>query len=465
MPTLYRPRPSRLAACALACLLAACGGGGGDADGGTAGNAQGSECSVDAQKTWLAGYMDEWYFWNRLSPRPDAAAFSSVADYFTALRYTGSDPAFPTADRWSGSQPSEIYNRFFGEGQTLGYGLSVAGIEVAGQPDRPLRVRYVEPLSPAAAASIRRGDEVLAINGRSASSLIAANDFEALTASAAGDVLRLRLRTPDGAERDLAITAAVYTLTPVAQASVVTSPGGQRLGHVIVKDMLSQATGPLQAAFTRLKADGAQAVVLDLRYNGGGLVSVGRTVASCAAGTRGEGQVYARLLYNDRRAASNNSSFVFEAQPLAIEAPRVYVLTGPRTCSASEQVINGLRGLGIDTVTIGDTSCGKPVGFLPTARCGTTYSVVNFESVNARGQGRYFDGLPASCRVDEDFTQPLGSRGDPLLAAALTHADTGRCPEATATGAEDAADAAQRQRLRSIRDSGSADGAPGMLPR
>ncbi len=470
MPSLFRFPSGRLAVCALACLLVSCGGGGGGSDGATTGSAQGAECTVDAQKAWLGGYMDEWYFWNRLSPRPDAAAYSSVADYFTALRYTGSDPAYPAADRWSGSQSSEVYNRFFGDGQTLGYGLSVAGIEVAGQPDRPLRVRYVEPLSPAAAAGIRRGDEVLSINGRSASSLIAANDFEALTANAAGDGLRLRLRSLEGAERDVAVTAAVHTLTPVAQANVVTSPGGQRLGHVFVKDMISQATGPLEAAFTRLKAEGAQAVVLDLRYNGGGLVSVGRTVASYAAGTRGQGRVYAQLLYNDRRAPGNNSSFVFEAQPQAIDAPRVYVLSGPRTCSASEQVVNGLRGLGIDTVTIGHTSCGKPVGFVPTARCGMTYSVVNFESVNARGQGRYFDGLAASCRVDEDFSQPLGSPSDPLLAAALAHADTGRCPEAAAGVANAAAadatgDAARRQRARGIRDSGGADGVPGMLPR
>ena len=52
---------------------------------------------------------------------------------------------------------------------------------------------------------------------------------------------------------------------------------------------------------------------------------------------------------------------------LALGLPRVYVLTGRRTCSASEQVINGLRGVGVDVVAIGDTTCGKPVGFLPSA--------------------------------------------------------------------------------------------------
>ena len=110
------------------------------------------------------------------------------------------------------------------------------------------------------------------------------------------------------------------------------------------------------------------------------------------------------------------------------------MLTGPRTCSASEQVINGLRGVGIDVVAIGETTCGKPVGFLPTDlnQCGTTYSVVNFESVNARKEGRYFDGFDATCAVAEDWSRPLGAIDEPLLAAARLHADTGVCPVAAA---------------------------------
>ena len=109
------------------------------------------------------------------------------------------------------------------------------------------------------------------------------------------------------------------------------------------------------------------------------------------------------------------------------------MLAGPRTCSASEQVVNGLRGVGVDVVAIGDTTCGKPVGFLPQCdACGTTYSVVNFESVNARNEGRYFDGFAATCAVAEDFSVPIGATNDSLLVAAAHHADNGACPAGTA---------------------------------
>ena len=94
-----------------------------------------------------------------------------------------------------------------------------------------------------------------------------------------------------------------------------------------------------------------------------------------------------------------------------------------------EQVINGLRGVGVNVVAIGEGTCGKPVGFLPRSdECGTTYSIVNFESVNARNEGRYFDGFLPTCAVAEDFTRPLGSAAEPLLAAARTLADGGACP-------------------------------------
>ena len=77
--------------------------------------------------------------------------------------------------------------------------------------------------------------------------------------------------------------------------------------------------------------------------------------------------------------------------------------------------------------------CGKPVGFLPQGNaCGTTYSVVNFESVNSRNEGRYFDGFQATCMVAEDFSRAIGSTTDTLLVAAAHHADNGACPAGTA---------------------------------
>ena len=435
-------RTLRAWACALPVLLAACGGGG---DGGDGGTAPPQSCTVAGQQDWLQTYMDDWYFWYALSPKPSPAGFASVDSYFDALIYrggglipNGGGARWPS-DRYSNFQTTESFNRFFGDGQTLGYGVAVAGVEVTEptpQPNQPLYVRYIEPgfpiASPAATAGVVRGDRVISINGVSAFSVINSRDFSALTPNAAGDRLTLVLRNAAGVDRTVTLTAAVFGLTPVQNAQVLLSPNGRSIGYVTVKDMIDQVNTPLASAVANFKANNVQELVLDLRYNGGGLVSVGNTVASYAGGARGDGQLFARLLYNDKRSANNRDNLFGNPADWA-GFSKVYVLAGSRTCSASEQVINGLRGIGVNVVAIGGNTCGKPVGFLPQGNsCGTTYSVVNFESVNKLNEGRYFDGFAPTCVVAEDFTRPIGSTTDTLLVAAAHHADNGACPVGTA---------------------------------
>jgi hypothetical protein len=419
-----------LMACLITGLLAACGGGGGEVSDG--GGSAPASCSVADQNAWLRGYMADWYFWYALSPSPDPLSYSSVDSYFNALLYPGGTAPFP-ADRWSYTQPSAEHELFFGEGRELGYGLFVAGLEVAGHPDQPLRVRYVEPLSPAASGGVLRGDEIVSVNGQAASTLIASGDYSVLTPQASGDQLQLVLRDAAGATRNVTLGAAIFTLTPVTNAEVVDTGSGRRTGYLVLKDFIDQAVPALENAFSSFQAAGIDDLVIDLRYNGGGLVTTADTLASYVGGGRTSGQVFASLLYNDRHA-DQNTSFQFASLASALGVSRVYVLTGQRTCSASELVVNGLRPF-IQVVTIGDTTCGKPVGFQPISRCGTTFSAVNFESVNARNEGRYFDGFAPTCAVADDLDHALGSPSEALLAAARTHASTGACPAGTMTSA------------------------------
>jgi carboxyl-terminal processing protease len=435
---------------ALPVLLAACGGGSDDDDFASACPSAAASGSTADRQDWLRCFFNDTYLWYALSPNPSPAGFGSVDAYFDALLYRGGDPipngggALWPADRYSGFQSTESFNQFFGNGQTLGYGVAVNGIEAVNQGATRLFVRYVEPLSPAAQSTalpggLQRGDEIVSVNNTPVGTLIAADDFSALSPVAEGDQLRLSVRRGAGAAVGVTLTAAVFTLTPVQSGQVVFTQGGRSLGYVFVKDMISevQTRSPtLGSVMSSFRTQGVQDLVLDLRYNGGGLVSMGTTVASFVSGSARQGQLYTRLLYNDKNSA-RNQDYTFSNPGNWSGFSRVYVLTGERTCSASEQVINGLRGVGVDVVAIGDVTCGKPVGFLPADDgWGTTYSIVNFEGVNARNEGRYFDGLPPSCSVAEDFSQPIGDTGasdnigDPLLVTAAFLADGGGCPTA-----------------------------------
>lgn len=419
--------PNVLVACTLVAALVGCGGGGGD-------GAPPDACSLEAQKTWLRQYFADEYLWYATHPNPDPAPYATIGTYFDALLTPGvANNSDLPADRWSFFESTASFDQFYGEGRTLGYGLSVAGLEVAQQPNLPLRVRYVEQRSPAATAGVVRGDTIVSINGRSSADIIASDDYSALTPAAAGEVLQLVLRDIAGVERSVAVAAQVYDLTPLADHRIVTSPAGTKIGYVVLKDFISQAESPMETAFADFKANGVREIVLDLRYNGGGLVSTARTLASYAAGAaRGPSQTFATLRYSDKRQ-SRNSTYAYPAVgalPSGLDATRVFVLSGARTCSASELAINGLKPFA-NVVQIGDVTCGKPVGFVPADSCGSTYSAVNFEAVNAAGAGRYWDGIAPTCPVADDFDRALGDPAEALLAAARAYVDTGACPTAS----------------------------------
>ena len=414
-------------------MLASCGGGSSTTAGST-------ECDVPSQQNWLRSYMLSSYFWSGASPNPEPAAYDTVQKYFDALRFAG-DGTVPK-DRWSYISDSASYSQFFGEGKTLGYGLFVNGLELK----LPLKARFIEAQSPAATQGLVRGDEILSVNGRSAADLMAANDFSALSPAKEGDMLTLQVAGTAG-PRTVTLTAATYTLTPVPVSRVLTLANGNKAGYLVLKDFITQAEAPLTAAFNDFRAAGATELILDLRYNGGGRISTSNVLASLVAGSPHNGKLFTRLSYSASQS-SRNTNYTLASADTGFA--RVVVLTGQRTCSASELIVNGLKPY-VQVVTVGAQSCGKPFGFSPTTSCSSTFSAVNFESLNALGEGRYYDGIAATCPVADDFSGPLGDVSEKLIAAAVGYLQTGACPAVAPAAADRAAALSAARQSRDAR--------------
>jgi hypothetical protein len=172
------------------------------------------------------------------------------------------------------------------------------------------------------------------------------------------------------------------------------------------------------------------------------------------------GRIFEDISFNDKHPATNPvtgqplTPTPFHTTTLGFSGPagqtlptlnmfRVYVLSGPNTCSASESIMNSLRGVDVEVIQIGSTTCGKPYGFFPTGNCGTTYFTIQFKGENDKGFGDYSDGFsPANstgvvgevvpgCSVADDFTHALGDPDEGRLAAALLYRDSLTCPSAT----------------------------------
>jgi carboxyl-terminal processing protease len=155
-----------------------------------------------------------------------------------------------------------------------------------------------------------------------------------------------------------------------------------------------------------------------------------------AGPARTDGKTFERLQYSDKRAAEsqaiNATTPFFNAATSGGALPslnlgRVWVLQGPGTCSASEAIINGLRGVDVEVRTIGSTSCGKPYGFTARDNCGNSYFPIEFVGVNNKGQGDYANGFSATCPAADDLSKPQGDPTEGMLAAALYNRANNSC--------------------------------------
>lgn len=153
-----------------------------------------------------------------------------------------------------------------------------------------------------------------------------------------------------------------------------------------------------------------------------------------------QGKVFERMQFNSKHPELSNdpnATILFDSRsssgatlPL-LGLNRVFVLTGPSTCSASESIINGLLPF-LQVIRIGVTTCGKPYGFFQANNDQEAYFAIRFEGVNAAGTDDFKSGFAPTCQVSDDLAHPLGDIGEARLAAALYFISNNSCPPAPA---------------------------------
>jgi carboxyl-terminal processing protease len=222
--------------------------------------------------------------------------------------------------------------------------LSGIGVDVV--PD-PLGLQIVDvfPGSPAARAGLGRGDLILRVGSKSLAGR-SANYASNLIRGRQGTKVTLTLRSR-GHRRSVSITRA-NIVVPVASSSIKTYKG-VKVGDLQFTSFAPPDSGDeLRTQVHKVLGEGAQALVLDLRENGGGLLQEAVNVASIfipdgtIVSTAGRSQP--RQVY----AAQGNA--------FAAHIPLV-VLVDRGTASASEIVTGALqdrhRALVVGTHTYG----------------------------------------------------------------------------------------------------------------
>ena len=463
----------RLAATALlAGLLASCGGGGGSGDKGPdpfdiglpASDTLAQQCatprpgdkqgSLATEKAWLRSWIDETYLWYedvRGLPAAtlDPANSATPLEYFDKLKSPAVTASGKDKDQFHFTYPTPEWIALSQSGVSFSYGFQIALVDRTA-PDRVAIVAYVEPGSPATAAGIGRGTEILEVDG----AVLADGSADIINAglfpdSAAAHTFVVR-DVGASATRTVTLTAQSIASTPVLKVATLPAPN-QKVGYILFNDHIATAEAQLVAAINTLKAAAVTDLVLDLRYNGGGYLDIAAELAYMIAGPDNTGgKFFERLNYNNRdpfhQSLSERTTDFFNVtqgfsgpsgQSLpSLDLGRVFVLTSADTCSASEAIVNGLRGAGLTVQLIGGTTCGKPYGFYPQDNCGTTYFAIQFQGVNFLGFGDYADGFAPTCAVADDFSHELGDPGENQLEVALGLRNTGACTAPTSMRAQ-----------------------------
>ncbi|RIX72545.1 S41 family peptidase, partial [Acidovorax cavernicola] len=402
------------------------------------------------ENNWLRSWINDTYLWYAEVPDLDPARYATT-DYFDLLKTSAVTPSGIPKDQFHFTYPTDAWNALDTGGVEVGYGAHWAMIQA--WPPRHLRVAYTEPGSPAAqpGSDLQRGALVLKINGvdfvndQSDEGLAVLN--AGMFPSAPGVSTRFTvLDIGSTVPRDITLVSAPVTSTPVQNVRSFRNAAGRMVGYLQFNDHIATAEVQLAQAIEQLRAVQPDELVVDLRYNGGGYLSMASQLAFMVAGAqRTDGKVFMTEVFNGKQPGRNpvtgspSEPFPFlstgigfslpAGQPLSsLNLRRVYVLSGPDTCSASEAFINGLRGIDIEVIQVGTVTCGKPYGFYPEDNCGTTYFSVQMRAENAKGFGDYADGFAPTCEAWDDLRYPLGDPREERLAAALTHQVTGACP-------------------------------------
>ena len=356
--------------------------------------AQPSDCSINGQNFYVRDVLQAFYFWYREMPDVSPALFDSPEAYLDAVRFRPLDESF------SYIAPKATTEAFFSNSQYIGIGFGQKQTRVS-----EIRISQVFPNSPASEAGLSRGDFMVAIDGRPIEEILAAGQLGAAYGpSEIGVSVELTWRSGRGEETSAVVTKRLVTIPTVSHTEVF-DLDGRTVGYLHFRNFVEPSVAALDAAFAEFQARGVQDLILDVRYNGGGLISVAQHLGGLIGGVRTNTQVFIEFFHNDRQTDRNRVER-FGDPPGALDLLRLVVITTRASASASELVINALRPF-IPVTIVGDRTFGKPVGQYGFEFCEKVAFPVSFETRNAVGTADYFSGFAADCPAGDDLNRPF----------------------------------------------------------
>ncbi len=369
------------------------------------------------------------YLWNTQIPADfNARSYADPAAIMKAIQPYSIEPGFSgPVDKWSFAMKKTEWDKQSGGMSLLSAAGNEAGdfgITVFFRAEGDLRVRLVEPNSPAGQAGIKRGWRITQINNNS--TITTANADFIINNVYYSASTNFAFTKPDDGTVNITLNAAHYAEKPV-YLDTVYDMGAQKIGYLVFNSFLGKTadiSSEFQRVFNHFASQQVTDVVVDLRYNGGGYVSIAEQLANYLAPAAANGGLMMKQEYNSQNSAENSISYFRKTGGLNLND--IYFIVSRSTASASELLINSLKPY-MDVKLIGPSPAthGKPVGFFPIPVGDWYVFPISFKTSNKNGEGSYFNGLPVNAQVADGLDKDWGNTSENCLASAIKNITAG----------------------------------------
>jgi len=395
----------------------------------------------DLSKDTLYYLFKDEYLFTDFIPAYDVVkprSFANNDSLFAKLKRYATAPS----DRYSFIDKSGAVASVIGQGLSQGdFGLDVFYPTVSLSD---LRVMDVTKGSPAYLQGVRKGWQIISINGSTNIAYDGPNYGNStnlnmvINAVYNSNTTTFVFKKPDASIVTTTLNAGVYNIDPIPFDSVYTF-GARKVGYLVFSSFIdiSNIKTELDTKFANFAAKGVTDLVIDLRYNGGGSVGTSEYMANLIApntvGTDSTKTMYT-YDFNNTIKTSNYSTFtktcklpppysthfyseLFDTFKIDIttnfkkkgnvNVQNVVFIVTKSTASASELLINNLKPY-MNVSLIGKTTYGKPVGFIAIPVGGYDMYAISFRTINANGQGDYYNGMIPAVDFYEDGAHDWG---------------------------------------------------------
>lgn len=321
--------------------------------------------SVVWEICWLRTWSNAYCLWYRELMDQNPGAYAAALAYCNQLNTTATTTAGAARDRCHSTYSTPGWLSLSQPGVAVRYGA-----DWALRSNRPPQRRLVAYLEAGSAAAVLMADGVDEVN---TSDQACVDKLNAALFPYVAATQTFRVRDPgETTTRSVMMTASAATSVSVQNLSTSVT-GTALVDYFLFRDPLTTAERQLVDAFTQLQSASISTIVIDRHCSGGTITP--------------------KPYHAKARGFSVSTGAALPTLNLA----RVYLLTPPGTWSASESIINSLRGAGVEVIQVGWTTCSKAFG---------DYT----DSVRLANTAGCSDVRVPGCSVTDDFTPPIHLR-------------------------------------------------------